>query len=484
MTLVRQGVRSQEAYAAVQQYYGPPKSAEDQARDAANQQQNAALIGTAGTITGLIGAKLVYDWASGLWKNTNTGEEVSKPIVEAAFKAEGIPYSQSGSLTITRPVPPPTTVVDGSQAGVLDLSGNTTTIDTPNGQQEVPSEIANDSEFLKTVDWNQIAQGAQTLMAAYTAYRLAKEKDYTGAALYGTYAGLGGASLAGSATASAAMPYAGPVVGAYGAYKTADYVGDAPAGSQRTKSAAAQGAVSGALIGSYFGPIGTAIGAAVGGLGGAVASWTGSKKSAHQQQRDKVRSVLKDSGILDKDYLGTLADGTKFDFGKDGKFLEWRTIDKIAEERPKEWDEAVKYGHVISATYGLSGQDLSEMTKWWGRAAVENSGGDLDVIKQNMRHFAQQQGLTYEQLQQNVQKRLEDNQISQEQADRYLRDGQDLFNVNSQPAGQQANATIPIRPEEGAALRVSPGLYRIDTGELMRAKTLRDALEQAYGKSN
>lgn len=500
MSLYQQGYSPSDAYSAVQQNYGPPKSPQQQRQDQASQQRNGQLAATGGMIAGLVGSKLAYDWASGLWKDTKTGEVIPKETVTQAFNAEGIPYSQSGTLTITRPVPPPTTVVDGSQSGTLNLSGDTTVIDTAAGPQEVPVEAANDQEFLKTVDWGAAAQAGLGAAQVYGAYRAYKSGDKVGAGIIGTtgaanmYAGGAqlaagqGASYAGSEMLSQVLPGLNIAAGAYGGYKTADYISDAAAGSERNRNSAIAGAASGASIGAgvdmYTGGatmgLGTVIGAVVGGLAGAVGSWTGSHKAADQQQRDHVRSVLQENNILDKDWMGTLADGTKFDFGKDGDFLKWRTIDKIAEERPKEWDQAVRFGHVISASYGLSGQSLSDMTKWWGRAAIANSAGDLNVVKNNMQHFAQQQGLTYDQLVANVNKNLADNQISQAQADQYLKDGQELFNINTQPASTQKQAMIPIRPPEGEALRVSPGLYRIDTGELLKAKTLRDALDQAY----
>jgi hypothetical protein len=291
MTLIGQGVRSQDAYAAVQQNFGPPKTPEEQAKERAGQQQTAAIVGTAGTIAGLYGAKLAYDWADKVWKNVTTGEEVSKPVVEAAFKAEGVPYSQSGKLTITRPLPPQTTVVDGSQSGTLNLSGDTTVIDTPAGPQEVPVEAASDPEFLKSVDWGAAAQAGLGAVQIYGAYKAYQSGDKAGAGLglatgaANTYAGGAqlaagqGAAYAGAETLGAVLPGLNLATGGYGLYKMAQDVADSPAGSGRNKSAAFQGAAGGAAlglgavgaaaalgaqVGTFGGPIGMGIGAAIG----------------------------------------------------------------------------------------------------------------------------------------------------------------------------------------------------------------------------
>ena len=506
MTLIGQGVRSQDAYAAVVQNFGPPKTPEEQAKERAGQQQTAAIVGTAGTIAGLYGAKLAYDWADKIWKNVTTGQEVSKPVVEAAFKAEGVPYSQSGTLSITRPLPPQTTVVDGSQAGTLNLSGDTTVIDTPAGPQEVPVEAANDPEFMKSVDWGAAGQAGFGALQLYGAYRAYKSGDKAGAALIGatgaanTYAGAAqlaagqGATYAGAQTLADVIPGLNIAAGAYGGYKTAEMIGDTAAGAGRTKNAALGGAMAGASLGAGIGTlvpipgVGTAIGAviggAVGGLAGAVGSWTGSSKGQAQVQRDQVRAVMKDAGILDDKYLGTLADGSKFDFGVDGKPLSWKEFDKRIEETPSYNDTVALTGAMVTGM-GLSGRSGSDINLLFSRAAQSNAGDDYGIAKNNVLHFANQLGITSDVIKASTQKLFDENNISQSQYDTFM------SLANQFPAGQSSSglenaipasssAAVPIRPEEGNALRVSPGLYRIDTGEMIKAKSLRDALEQAY----
>ena len=505
MTLVGQGMRSQDAYAAVVQNFGPPKTPQEQAKDKAGQQQTAAIVGTAGTVAGLFGAKLAYDWADKAWKNVTTGEEVSKPVVEAAFKAEGLPYSQSGKLTITRPLPPQTSVVDGSQSGTLNLSGDTTVIDTPAGPQEVPVEAANDPEFIKSVDWGAAGQAGLGALQLYGAYKAYKSGDKAGAGLIGatgaanTYAGAAqlaagqGATYAGAQTLADVIPGLNIAAGAYGGYKTAEMIGDTAAGAGRTKNAALGGALSGASlgagVGSFFGPgtgtaIGAGIGAAVGGLAGAVGSWTGSGKGQAQVERDQVRSVMKDAGILDDKYLGTLADGSKFDFGVDGKPLSWKEFDKRLEATPS-YGDTVALTDAMVTGMGLSGRSRSDINLLFSRAAQSNAGDDYGIAKNNVIHFANQLGITSDVIKANTQKQFDENNISQAQYDTYMSLA-DQFPAGQSSSGLEnaipaaSSTAVPIRPEEGNALRVSPGLYRIDTGEMIKAKTLRDALDQAY----
>jgi hypothetical protein len=46
--------------------------------------------------------------------------------------------------------------------------------------------------------------------------------------------------------------------------------------------------------------------------------------------------------------------------------------------------------------------------------------------------------------------------------------------------------TLPIqltRPKQGQVQRVSPGMYRTDTGELMAGPSKRYIMERAYGRN-
>ncbi len=483
LSLYNMGIPPQQAYGYVQQYYGSPGDYNQQQKeDASKNQSFAAIGGTVGTIGGLIAGKYVWDKYLSKWLDPSGAEVAGEGAKQLSNIAAKTPqFAQSGTLTISRAIPPPTTVVDASGAGVVDLSGGTSVINTPAGPQTVPNSLANDQGFLSSVNWGDVATGATTILAAYQAYNAAKEKDYVGTGLYGTYAGLGAASLLGSESAAAALPYAGPVVGAYGMYKMADDVGDTPAGAGRTRSSPLQGAGAGAMIGSYFGPVGLGIGAAVGALTGAASSWFGSKKGQGQMERDQVRSGMKEAGILDDKWMGTLADGSKFDFGVDGKPMSWREFDKRLVDEPS-YGETVSLTNALVTGMGLSGQTASNVNLLFSRAAQSNAKNDFGVAKNNVLHFANQLGITGDVIRANTQKLFDEGNLTQSEYDTYMSLSTQFPSTETQAATPTEPPMIPIRPPEGEVLRVSPGVYREDTGKLLVSNSMRDALEKAYGK--
>ena len=83
------------------------------------------------------------------------------------------------------------------------------------------------------------------------------------------------------------------------------------------------GALNGAALGTYLGSIvpggGTFVGGVAGGtLGGASALFKRSGKHEDQVVRDQLRRVLQQLGLLDSQFSLKLADGGRYDLGKDG----------------------------------------------------------------------------------------------------------------------------------------------------------------------
>lgn len=114
---------------------------------------------------------------------------------------------------------------------------------------------------------------------------------------------------------SLAAKVVGGLGAAYSAYTLIDNWGEIP-----LAQGVVQGASTGAYIGSMIVPgIGTAIGGVIGGVVGAIQSLTGSGKSEDQLARDSVRDLLQKAGVIDENWSLTLADGSKYDIGKDGK---------------------------------------------------------------------------------------------------------------------------------------------------------------------
>lgn len=458
-TLVSQGMRPYEAYQAVQSNFGAPKTPQQQAKEQASASSNAAIGQTVGVIAGLIGTRYVMNNA-GKWIDKLTGKPAAPEVVSAIKRTTPTTGVTAGTATTSANLPD---VNAEFNYKTPDFKyGEQVTIDTPIGSQKVPKSLANDTEFLKGVNWNAVANGSVSLLQAYQAYQAYKSGDKVGAGIAGAGSITSGAAAASSAgvggstasTIGAWAPYAGIAAGLYGGYQTAEQLSDMAAGSKRTQTGVIGGTTSGAALGAGIGSIvpgvgtaiGAGIGAVVGGLAGAVGSWTGSKKGKAQFMRDNIRGVLQEGGILDDKYQGTLADGTKYDFGKDGSTLKWKNIDKLAAENPSSWNAAVPLTDALATAYGFVGQKASDISAWYAKGAISNANNDPAVAIKNAQHFAQQQGITYDQIKTKLDEAIADNRISKSQYDYYLGGASQLTAgmPKAQPAPVSTRAPAPL----------------------------------------
>jgi hypothetical protein len=418
--LQAQGMNPTQAVQAVEQRFGPPKSADDRAREQAGNAQTNALYQTGGVIAGAIGSKLIYDKVAG-WIDPATGAKATPEVVNNLTQT--VPVSQTAGASGL-----PNVNTEFNYQTPDFQYGNQVTIDTPIGPQQVPAEIANDPGFLSQVDWNRVGQGGLGVLQLYGAYKAYQGGDKIGAGLSGATGAANIATAAGADLGANLVPGLNIATGAYTGYRTAEALGDMAAGSKRTQTGVIGGATAGASmgagIGAFLGPkgagIGAAIGAVVGGISGAVGSWTGSSKGKAQFMRDNIRGVLQEGGILDDKFQGTLADGTKYDFGKDGSTLKWKNIDKIVEKQPAAWNAAVPLTDAIAAAYGFVGQKASDISAWYAKGAVSNAGDDASIAIKNAQHFAQQQGLTFDMIKARLDEAMKDERINQSQYDYYL----------------------------------------------------------------
>ena len=259
------------------------------------------------------------------------------------------------------------------------------------------------------------------------------------------------------------------------------------AGKQRDVGAALGGGMSGlslglgagailggAAAGSVVPVVGTIIGAAAGYLG---SKYAGSKKDKGQMTRDAVRSALQERGVIDDKFQGTLADGSTVDFGQDGSKLNTKTMNKLASENPAAYQSAVDMGDVMSASYGFLGDKGRSLARMYVKNALSNAKDDPSVAMANMRHFAKQQGITYDLVRGNLDQAKADGRIDDNEYNRLLTNAQQLT------GGDSAAKVREVRPEAGKVNRLSAGVYRDAKGKLIQAPTMREALEQAYGKT-
>ncbi len=383
----------------------------------------------------------------GLYKDTPTvvdatGATVTAPTAPTAGATQGllsaakpavIAPAPQGTATIA-PVPDSfnAMVVDPSLEvpGVVRVGGNNTAdaylaADTP-----TPELLGGETPGLTA------GNAIQGLGGAYTAYQGAQ--DLKNGNPVGGLIGIGsGGILAGNALANsgfigggqtlgALAPYAGGIAGAYGAYTTSKMIGDSPMGGRRNINGTLGGAASGAAIGTAILPgAGTAIGAGIGALAGLAGSYFGSSKDKYQMIRDKGREALVKAGILKQNesghQLGTLADGSEYDFSKDGK-----TFGKPNLENPN-FGKAAAYGNVISTLEGMYGRPREAMATMYSNAGLSNSGDDLNKLKANFQHFATQRGLTLPAAQAQLDQMLASKQITQNEHDVYLNDAREIL---------------------------------------------------------
>jgi hypothetical protein len=481
---VSNGMPYQEAANLVAQRFGQPKTKEQLAREQAKAEEKYQFGQIAGSLGGLVvgrealrGFPNVKDWMGYEATPTDVG---------------------SGSIGMTRPVPPPTTSVDASGAGTVDLGGGsgvatpkvlevkgaTATIETPAGVEQVPSEALNDPGFFSNIDWNKAAQGGMGAMQLYQAYKAYKGGDKLGAGIYGAAgatniaaSGLAGAAaqqMAGDALGGYLIPGVNIATGLYGGYKTAEALSDMSAGKQRYRTGAMGGAAAGAAIGSVIPGVGTAIGAAVGAIAGSLGARFGSSKKKGQTERDAVRGVLQEKGLLTEDWQGTLADGSTTDFGQDGSKLNTSAMQKMAEANPNAYEPTVQLGDALVAAYGFVGDKNRSLGRMFVRGALSNANDDASIATANMQHFAQQQGITFDLVKSKLDEALADDRIKEPEYGRLMNAANQLF------VPQEQVSEIVARPEAGKVARQSAGLYRDASGNLVKAKSMRAALEKAY----
>lgn len=499
ITLVRQGYPNATAMQMVQQSYGPPKTPQQRKEEAEKKGTTGQIAAGVGMVGGAIATRYIMDNAGQYWDKL-TGNKVTEEVVKNAAQQGGETIAQTGAtaaqaggsglpnVNTDLGYSAPDFQLDASGAGgspqVISSEGGMSTVQTPAGVQQVPTESLNDPSFWSSVDWAQVAQGGLALAQMYGAYQAYKSGDKVGAGITGAAAAGNLAAASGAASGAYVVPGLNIVAGAYGGYQTAEAMSDMAKGSKRTRTGVVGGASSGAAIGGAVGSIvpgvGTAIGAGVGAVVGAIAgaagSYFGSSKGAGQMQRDAVRNVLQKNGIIDENWQGTLADGSKTDFGQDGSKLNTKAMTRLSEEQPEAYNAAKQLGDAIAASYGFVGTKASSLARMYVRGALANANNDPKIAIANMQHFAKQQGINFGQLKNSLDEAKTDNRISDAQYNALLSSGQQL-------TGEAPAAAREVRPEKGTVNRLSAGVYRDDRGRLVQAPTMRQALEMAYTKT-
>jgi hypothetical protein len=168
-------------------------------------------------------------------------------------------------------------------------------------------------------------------------------------------------------------------------------------------AAIASGAVTGATVGSTLGPIGAVVGAAIGVAIGVVMATTGSSKGTGQMMRDSWRKGLESGEFATVNaetghHELTLADGSKYDVGLDGKsFLpnKGTNIDGQAERHTTavDWSnpvavESIPEAHLFSIATGLDPTNQAKLGFYHRAVGMSNNAAtsnatNIDEVRAN-----------------------------------------------------------------------------------------------------
>lgn len=181
-----------------------------------------------------------------------------------------------------------------------------------------------------------------------------------------------------------------------------------------------------------------------------------SGKSNAQALRDDFRGDLKESGVADKDYMVTLADGSKFNIGLDGKTKYKNTDEKTTRNAwDVDWSNPLaklaseKIDPMIRGIYGADDPKAKffpgQYTGMLVNAATSNAKNEAEVMA-------------------NIEAMM----------------GKSKF---AKQAGVGITPPKPQKPPKGEVVRVSPGMYMNDKGQVGPAKTVKEALTANYNKT-
>ncbi len=266
-----------------------------------------------------------------------------------------------------------------------------------------------------------------------TATRQEKTNDFISNALpAGLLAGLQGfrqpatataaattTSAAGAATAlGTAASFANILTGIYGGLELA-----VNWGHSSPTAGASSGMALGASIGTLFCPgLGTAIGAGIGAIAGGLIGAISSGKHKDQKVRDRVRDMLVSARVLNEDFTLPLANGSRYDMGKDGG-----PRDELGGRRAFEVDfnnplaqYAVAWMNPIIELLSQGNEKIkTDFVGYFANAAISGATS-LQDVKRNVDSFMARFGISNEKLAQAVAYLAQSGRVNQETARAYM----------------------------------------------------------------
>lgn len=445
---------------------------QQQQKAAAKGQQMAGIAQIGGMVGGVVGARYVSRKLDEWWNNGADAAKAPAEVAGAGASSTNNAINQSVAAQGGSSVPTSLreSLTPGSSNGYsLGVDGaapsgapgtpqvlSATRVPGPNDALQENGDVLDASSGAKIGQWVQGAGGAYQI---YTGAKQWQEGDKLGGGL-NVASGVGNLAAASlgqeavtNAVGTSVMPGLNIATGAYTGYKTADAMGKMPAGGARNKAGGMGGAAAGLSLGlgaaglgygsmAVLGPWGLAAGLAA----GLIASKTGSGKDKYQFIRDSGRKYLKEQGVLDDNYQGTLADGSKYDFGKDGK-----KAGKLNTSDPN-WGKVAALANVIASGEGTFGRSREAMATMYANAAMSNSGGDYNKALANIQHFANQRGFTPEKLTQQFASMKEQGQLKDNEFATFNADINKVFGGPVAQPKQQQKQQQPVQQQPKQSL--------------------------------
>lgn len=500
--LISQGMNAYQASTLVNQRFPKPeqKTPEQQQREAGKQQQGAVLAQTGGMVAGVIAGRFIWDEVAKVYKDLTTGATVNADVVKNAAPQSGqsLPTnttnSSSGSAegSSAQPVTEvgTTTMPDGSPGKLMSDGGKV----GDNGQIIKPDGTSGGSISGQALAGLQVAGGAAQ---AYNGYRQYQSGEKIG----GAANMVGGAY---NATAGAQALYNGGTAGSLGQY--APYVGTGVAaaqigqqmanekGASEDRAAKSQAEAQKAAL-LWIPGYGWVAYAALAGLdavsGGKATEGLMNLNKASNKLTDKIDFGLGKSirsKVFHQSTKG-VQEMHSAQLMQQSNDPQWQNyvagMRSQVKEGPKDKSKPFAGKYKTFDEYKKAGLDASDLTGVYG---------NIDAFKPD---YAEKAGvpdwskLSFEQQKAVTQRLINEDMYSSKKGEVVIGDKEKARRIYEEMSktnfgvAQAPNPQVaPVaRPQAGQVARVSPGMYMNDKGQVKPATTVRQSLEQNYGKS-
>lgn len=499
--LTSNGFPHRVAYDQTTAIFGAPKTPDQIKKEKASADQQAGFAQAGGMIGGALVANQVRNMIFD-----------GKPTAPTTT-----PQADSGNLSISRPVPPPGTTVDGSGASVDLNAGGGAPVATEVGSIAMPdgspgtlmsdgAKVGQNGDIINPDGSSGGSIGGQALAGLQIAGGVAQA--YNGYRQFQSGEKLGGAAnIAGGAYATAAGAQtlaAGGTAGSLGAY--APGVGTAVAaaqigqqmlnekGASEDRAAKSQAEAQKAAL-LWIPGYGWVAYAALAGLDAV----TGGKATQALMKYNKLNNQLTDkidfglgknirSRVFHQSTKGVqqMHTGQLMQQSDDPTWQNYVAGMRLQKkEGPQDKNKAFAGKYKTFDEYKKAGLQADDLTGVYG---------NLDAFKPD---YAEKAGvpnwanLNFNQQKAVTQRLIDENMYSSKKGEVVIADkekarkiyeemAKNNFGVASKQTSQPSTTVVKAKP--GEVVRQSPGLYRDDKGKLIAGNTMRAALENAYNK--